>query len=206
MTAPPGHWPPPPQMPPPPRRPSREFVVLFASLALVLTVVIGLVVAAGLYWKSQHDLHRRPVAAPPSWGDYYSLAFTFYPVTPLKPDDKGFAGARCSAVGTVTVAPGDPVPLRQLTCLDDHDVSTWFTEFADPADLKRYVATHWVRERSHDSPGSTMALLRPSGPATPYSLAAHPGMELGKQTVLMEASGDTFDRLYLDWWVWAQIR
>ena len=205
MTAPPGYWPPPP-MPPPPRRPSRGFAVLFVSLALVLAVAIGLVVAAGLYWKSQRDLHRRPVAEPPSWGDYYSLAFTFYPVIPLKPDGKGFAGARCSAVGTVPVEPGDPVPQRQITCLDDHDVSSWFTEFANPADLKRYVEAHWVRVYDRETPSSTTALLRPSSPSTPYALASYEGLELDKQTMLVEASGGTFDSLYLGWWMWVQIK
>ncbi|MGW4246576.1 hypothetical protein, partial [Nocardia sp. NPDC004722] len=165
---------------------------MLTSLALVLTVVIGLVVAAGLYWKSQRDLHRRPVAAPPSWGDYWNLAVNFYPVTPLRPDEKGFANARCTTVGSILVQPRDPVPVRQLTCVDDGEVSTWFTEFADPADLKRYLDAHWVRDRTHETPSSTMALLRPSGPSTPYGLAAHPGLELGKQTVLLEASGDTF--------------
>ncbi|WP_162958601.1 hypothetical protein [Nocardia yunnanensis] len=50
-----------------------------------------------------------------------------------------------------------------------------------------------------------MALLRASSPSTPYALATYQGLELDKQTMLVEVSGDTFDQLYLGWWLWMQI-
>ncbi|MFE3188774.1 hypothetical protein ACFXHA_07165 [Nocardia sp. NPDC059240] len=181
-------------------------LILLIVSVVVATVAMAGIGVVGLYRNFVRAHHHEPVAERPSWGDHWNLAVTFYPVTPLRPDEKGFANARCTTVGSILVQPGDPVPVRQLTCVDDGEVSTWFTEFADPADLKRYLDAHWVRDRTHETPSSTMALLRPSGPSTPYGLAAHPGLELRKQTVLLEASGDTFDRLYINWWMWSQIR
>ncbi|WP_040804293.1 hypothetical protein [Nocardia concava] len=206
MTPPPEYWTPPSYLPRPPQTPSRGLKVLIVSTALSVVIAVSLAVAAGFYWKYQRDLHRKPVAQPPSWGDYFYLASSFSTVIPQQPDGKGFLGARCSAVGSIQVSPGDPVPVRQITCLDDHDVSTWFTQFANPADLKRYVDTHWARVRERETPGGSMALLRPSGPSTPYALATYDGLELDKQTLLAEASGDSFDNLYLGWWLWMQIK
>lgn len=206
MTPQPENWMPPPSyVSQPTQTPSRGLKVLIVSTALSVVIAVSLAVAAGFYWKYQRDLHRRPVAEHPTWGDYSHLALTFRTVIPWQPDGKGFAGARCSPVGTIVVEPGDPVPLRQISCVDDQDVSSWFTEFVSPADLKRYVDAHWVRARDRETRTSTTALLRPSGPSTPYGLGSYKGLELDKQTMLVEASGGTFDSLYLGWWMWAQI-
>ncbi|WP_369638470.1 hypothetical protein [Nocardia sp. JMUB6875] len=176
------------------------------STLLTVALAVSLCAIGGFYWKYQRDLHRRPIAQPPSWGDHNYIASSFYTVIPQQPDAKGLAGVRCSPVASIQVSPGDPIPVRQITCLDDHDVSTWFTEFANPADLKRYVDTHWTRVRERETPGGSMALLRPSNPSTPYALATYQGLELDKQVLLAEASGGSFDDLYLGWWLWMQIK
>lgn len=177
------------------------------SVALTVSAVIGLGIA-GVCWKLSHLVEPVPEEKSESWGDYWSLVTSFYQMIPLKPSGTGWAGARCAAVGSIAVRPGDPVPVRQIICDDHNDLTTVFTEYANPADLKTYVEAHTVRVRERETPGSSMALLRPTDPSASFVMASYPGRELDGQTMLVEASspGRTFDDLYTSWWSWTQIK
>ncbi|WP_433670650.1 hypothetical protein ACQP06_04410 [Nocardia sp. CA-136227] len=181
--------------------------MLFISAALTVSAVIGLGISA-VCWKLAHQVEPIPEEKIESWGEYWPLVTSFYQMLPSKPSGTGWAGAHCAAVGSITVRPGDPVPVRQIICDDDNDLTTVFTEYANPADLKTYVDAHTVRVRERESPGGSMALLRPTDPSATFVMASHPSAEPNGQTMLVEASspGKTFDDLYLSWWLWAQIK
>lgn len=187
---------------------SRRLAVLFMSAALAVSTVIGLGIAA-VCWKLAHLVEPLPPEdKTESWGEYWSLASTFYQMVPSKPSGTGWAGAHCAAVGSITVRPGDPVPLRQIICDDPDDLTTVFTEYVNPADLRTYLDAHTVRVRDRETPSSSMALLRPTDPSANFVMASYPGTELNGQTMLVEASapGRTFDDLYISWWLWAQLK
>ncbi|MEV6095136.1 hypothetical protein [Nocardia sp. NPDC051981] len=81
------------------------------------------------------------------------------------------------------------------------------TSAAPPAESDLDAASRTVRIRERETPGSSMALLRSNTPSAPFTIATYQGAELDIQTMLAEASapGQTFDDLYLGWWLWIEI-
>ncbi|MEV6774297.1 hypothetical protein AB0N05_37245 [Nocardia sp. NPDC051030] len=173
-------------------------------MVLTLVTVIG-VGAAGFYWKFLRAGDHRPRPTQASWGEHSAIAYSFLSLIPRDPAGTGYMGARCSAVGTIVVQAGDPVPVRQITCTDDHDVATWYTQYATPGDMQKYLDAHTVRVRDKEVGRKSVALYRPIDPAAPFTMATCKDVKSGDQTMLVEVSwpGRSFDYTYLNWWLWA---
>ncbi|MFB8005313.1 serine/threonine-protein kinase [Nocardia sp. NPDC056000] len=174
--------------------------VLLMVMALVAVAGIG---AVGVYWK-----FIRPVPIPPSWGDHADITFAFPELIPRYPNGTAWHGARCSAVGTIVATAGDPPPVRQITCTDSDNITTWYTQYATPADLQTYLEAHTVRigQRATTAPAD-MVLHQPKDPAAPFALATYRLVTPDARTLLIEVSwpGHTFEQTRDQWWEPAPI-
>ncbi|MGW6422741.1 protein kinase domain-containing protein [Nocardia sp. NPDC055053] len=189
-----------PQAPTPRKAVSSRWRALAVTL-LVLAMVggIGIVGVGAIYWK-----FVRPTRVPPAptWGAHESVASGFTDLIPLRPDGRGWRDASCSATPSLVVLPGDPAPLRQITCTDANGVLAWYTEYPTAADAEAYLARHTTEDTIRELHHTSLAVYRPRDPAAPFTLAARERGNVFSANSVVEVSwpGHTFEETRDDWW------
>ncbi|MFD0360624.1 protein kinase [Nocardia sp. GCM10030253] len=179
---------------------SRWRALAVALLVLAVVVVVGVVGAAAVYWKYVRPNRLPP---PPSWGAEQSIVRAFPQLIPPGPNGTAWRGAHCSAVAAPTAEPGDPVPLRQITCTDRDALTVWFSEYAASGDVGTYLATKTtqVGDRPIGNDGS-VAVFQPRNAAGPSTLTARALGSGYPDTMLMEISwpNHSFEQAREQWW------
>ncbi|MEV6431234.1 protein kinase [Nocardia sp. NPDC051463] len=179
---------------------SRWRVLAVALLVLAVVAIVGMAAAAAIYWKYVRP-HRLP--APPVWGAEHSIVQAFPQLIPPSPNGTAWRGARCSAVAVPTAEPGDPVPLRQITCTHQDGLIVWFSEYAGSDEVGAYLAakTTQVGVRPLGDDGSVLQ-FRPRDAAAPFTLAARARGARFPDTVSVEVSwpNHTFEQASEQWW------
>ncbi|WP_280303902.1 serine/threonine-protein kinase [Nocardia neocaledoniensis] len=183
---------------PSPKAVSARWRALAVGL-LVLAVVagVGVVGVGAIYWK-----FVRPgrIAPPPTWGEHVSIYNSYASILPKDPTATGWSGARCFPTGAVVVQPGDPVPVRQITCTDSANRTAWYTEYATAADADTYLNRHGAPD-----PTTTRAVANgtvtawSARPNEPFTLAVQRTVDGAPQPVVIEVSGAAYDTIRGDW-------
>jgi hypothetical protein len=181
---------------------SRWRALAVALLVLALVAIIGVVGAATVYLKYVR-LQRLP--APPGWGEQQSIVTAFPRLLPVNPTATGWRGASCSAVAVPTAEQGDPVPRRQITCIDGDGVTAWYSEYFTVGDLDAYLAARAEQLGERQTENGSTALLyqpRPDGPIAPFLLASREQGRPAVDTMLIEISwpGNTVLQARTHWW------
>ncbi|WP_328405719.1 serine/threonine-protein kinase [Nocardia sp. NBC_00403] len=179
---------------------SRWRALAVALLVLAVVAIVGVAGAAAVYWKYVRP-HRLP--APPVWGAEQSIVQAFPQLIPPNPNGTAWRGARCSAVAVPTAEPGDPVPLRQITCTHQDGLIVWFSEYASGDAVGAYLAakTTQVGARPIEDHASVL-VFRPLDAAAPFTLAARARGTKFPDTVSVEVSwpNHTFEQASEQWW------
>ncbi|MDO3648052.1 serine/threonine-protein kinase [Nocardia mangyaensis] len=165
------------------------------AVSLLVLAGIGFVGAGAVYWK-----FVRPPA--PTWGAHESVAAGFTDLIPAGPSGRGWRDAACFATPALVVLPGDPVPIRQITCNDATGIQLWYTEFRTPADAGAYLARHTTEDTTRQLLGSSLTAYRPRDPAAPFTLAARQFGDVRNENSVVEVSwpDHTFEQTRDDWW------
>jgi serine/threonine-protein kinase len=168
-------------------------------LVLAMAAGVGIVGVGAIYWK-----FVRPTRVPPAptWGAHESVASGFTDLIPIRPDGRGWRDASCSATPSLVVLPGDPAPLRQITCTDANGVLAWYTEYPTAADAEAYLARHTTEDTIRQLHHTSLAAYRPRDPAAPFTLAARERGNVFSANSVVEVSwpGHTFEETRDDWW------
>ncbi|MFE6919541.1 protein kinase [Nocardia sp. NPDC057663] len=186
---------------PPPRKAvsSRWRALAVTLLVLAMVAGVGIVGVGAIYWK-----FVRPTRVPPAptWGAHESVASGFTDLIPLRPNGRGWRDATCSATPSLVVLPGDPAPLRQITCTDATGVLAWYTEYPTAADAEAYLARHTTEDTIRQLHHTSLAAYRPRDPAAPFTLAARERGNVFSANSVVEVSwpGHTFEETRDDWW------
>lgn len=186
---------------PPPRKAvsSRWRALAVTLLVLAMVAGVGLVGVGAIYWK-----FVRPTRVPPAptWGAHESVASGFTDLIPIRPDGRGWRDASCSATPSLVVLPGDPAPLRQITCTDANGVLAWYTEYPTAADAEAYLARHTTEDAIRQLHHTSLAAYRPRDPAAPFTLAARERGNVFSANSVVEVSwpGHSFEETRDDWW------
>ncbi|MFE7799843.1 hypothetical protein [Nocardia sp. NPDC057440] len=102
-----------------------------------------------------------------------------------------------------TAEPGDPVPLRQITCTHHDGLIVWFSEYAGADEVGGYLAakTTQVGARRIGDDGSVL-VFRPHDAAAPFTVAARARGTRFPDTVSVEVSwpNHTFEEASEQWW------
>ncbi|GGK47668.1 serine/threonine-protein kinase [Nocardia camponoti] len=175
---------------------SRWRLLAVSLLVLAMVAGIGVVGVGAVYWK-----FIRPTRyAPPSWGEHAAVQAAYPSILPANPNVAGWSGLTCTRTGSLIVAPGDPAPVRQLTCTDNTGVTSWFTEYPTVADADAYLNRHGNTDptttRETSARGVTVSAWRPK-PGEPFALA----FRSSNTPVVVElAKPDTaFEAMYVNW-------
>lgn len=186
---------------PPPRKAvsSRWRALAVTLLVLAMVTGVGIVGVGAIYWK-----FVRPTRVPPAptWGAHESVASGFTDLIPIRPDGRGWRDASCSATPSLVVLPGDPAPLRQITCTDANGVLAWYTEYPTAADAEAYLARHTTEDTIRQLHHTSLAAYRPRDPAAPFTLAARERGNVFSANSVVEVSwpGHSFEETRDDWW------
>ncbi|WP_280348964.1 serine/threonine-protein kinase [Nocardia neocaledoniensis] len=166
-------------------------------LVLAMVAGVGVVGVGAIYWK-----FVRPgrIAPPPTWGEHSSVYHSYAGVLPKDPTATGWSGARCFPTGAVVVQPGDPVPVRQITCTDSANRTAWYTEYATAADADTYL-------NRHGAPDPTTTRVVANGTVTawgarpnePFTLAVQRTVDGALHPVVIEVGGAPYDTIRGDW-------
>ncbi|MEU4600649.1 serine/threonine-protein kinase [Nocardia sp. NPDC023988] len=179
---------------------SRWRALAVGLLVLAMIAGVGVVGAGAVYWKF---VRPQRVPPPPTWGEHSSIATAFPSLIASNPAGRGWRDAACSPTSTFVVAPGDPAPVRQISCTDADGVITWFTAYPSAADVENYFSRHTVVHdvRTHPARNSAVAVARPSDPGAPFTLAVRERDHSATADILVEVSwpGHTFDETYASW-------
>ncbi|GEM30117.1 hypothetical protein NN3_11240 [Nocardia neocaledoniensis NBRC 108232] len=166
-------------------------------LVLAMVAGVGVVGVGAIYWK-----FVRPgrIAPPPTWGEHVSIYNSYASILPKDPTATGWSGARCFPTGAVVVQPGDPVPVRQITCTDSANRTAWYTEYATAADADTYLNRHGAPD-----PTTTRAVANgtvtawSARPNEPFTLAVQRIVDGAPLPVVIEVSGAAYDTIRGDW-------
>ncbi|MFD4431240.1 protein kinase [Nocardia sp. NPDC058497] len=186
---------------PPPRKAvsSRWRALAVTLLVLAMVAGVGIVGVGAIYWK-----FVRPTRVPPAptWGAHESVASGFTDLIAMRPNGRGWRDATCSATPSLVVLPGDPAPLRQITCTDANGVLAWYTEYPTAADAEAYLARHTTEDIIRQLHHTSLAAYRPRDPAAPFTLAARERGNVFSANSVVEVSwpGHTFEETRDDWW------
>ncbi|MFD3746021.1 protein kinase [Nocardia sp. NPDC058633] len=184
----------------PPRAVSSRWRVLAVSL-LVLAMVagVGVVGVGAIYWKF---VRPNRVAPPPTWGAHGSVASGFTELIASGPTGRGWRDASCFATPSLVVLPGDPAPLRQITCTDADGLIAWYTEYPNAADVDAYLTRHTTEDAQRELHHTSLAAYRPRDPAAPFTLAARQRGNVFSANSVVEVSwpGHSFEQARDDWW------
>ncbi|KAF0846134.1 serine/threonine-protein kinase [Nocardia caishijiensis] len=179
---------------------SRWRALAVSLLVLAMIAGVGVVGVGAVYWKFIRP-HRVPPA--PTWGEHAAIATAFPGLIPTTPVGRGWREAACAPTSTFVVAPGDPTPVRQISCTDADGVVSWFTAYGSAADVENYLARHTLAHDSRTRPdrNSTIAVARPNDPGAPFTLAVGERGHSATAEILIEVSwpGHTFDETYASW-------
>ncbi|MFE7718996.1 protein kinase [Nocardia rhizosphaerihabitans] len=186
---------------PPPRKAvsSRWRALAVTLLVLAMVAGVGIVGVGAIYWK-----FVRPTRVPPAptWGAHESVASGFTDLIPIRPDGRGWRDASCSATPSLVVLPGDPAPLRQITCTDANGVLAWYTEYPTAADAEAYLARHTTEDTIRQLHHTSLSAYRPRDPAAPFTLAARERGNVFSANSVVEVAwpGHSFEETRDDWW------
>ncbi len=166
-------------------------------LVLAMVAGVGVVGVGAIYWK-----FVRPgrIAPPPTWGEHASIYNSYASILPKDPTATGWSGARCFPTGAVVVQPGDPVPVRQITCTDSANRTAWYTEYATAADADTYLNRHGAPD-----PTTTRAVANgtvtawSARPNEPFTLAVQRTVDGAPHPVVIEVAGAAYDTIRADW-------
>ncbi|MFD6399495.1 protein kinase [Nocardia sp. NPDC060249] len=186
------------------RRPQRAVSSRWRVLAVSL-IVLALVAGAGvigvgaIYWKF---VRPNRVPPPPTWGAHDSVASGFTDLIPSGPTGRGWREANCSATPSLVVLPGDPAPLRQISCTDSDGLIAWYTEYPTAADADAYLLRHTTEDTTRELHHTSLAAYRPRDPAAPFTLAARERGNVFSANSVVEVSwpGHTFEQTRDNWW------
>ncbi|MEU4709931.1 serine/threonine-protein kinase [Nocardia salmonicida] len=186
------------------RRPQRAVSSRWRALAVSLIVLalvagIGVVGVGAIYWKF---VRPNRVPPPPTWGAHGSVASGFTDLIPSGPTGRGWREANCSATPSLVVLPGDPAPLRQISCVDSDGLIAWYTEYPDAADVDAYLLRHTTEELTRELHHTSLAAYRPRDPAAPFTLAARERGNVFSANSVVEVSwpGHSFEETRDNWW------
>ncbi|MFD5174586.1 protein kinase [Nocardia sp. NPDC058379] len=209
---PPGYAPHPGARSAPPRKSVSSRWRALAVTLLVLAMVggVGVVGIGAVYWK-----FVRPgrIAPPPaaSWGEHSSLVSDFPQMLPKDPTATGWSDSKCFPTGALIVQPGDPVPVRQITCTDSLGVTSWYTQYATAADADAYLGRHATADPTTTrgaalGANATVTAWRPRA-GEPFTLAVRRAVDGVGQPVVVEvaAAGGSFESTQLGWYLWAPL-
>ncbi|WP_446225860.1 protein kinase domain-containing protein [Nocardia sp. IBHARD005] len=178
---------------------SRWRVLAVSLLVLALVAGVGVVGAGAIYWKF---LRPNRVPPPPTWGAHASVASGFTELIPSGPTGRGWREANCSATPSLVVLPGDPAPLRQITCTDADGLIAWYTEYPNAADADAYLLRHTTEDATRELHHTSLAAYRPRDPAAPFTLAARERGNVFSANSVVEVSwpGRSFEETRDNWW------
>ncbi|WKG08543.1 serine/threonine-protein kinase [Nocardia sp. PE-7] len=186
------------------RRPQRAVSSRWRALAVSLIVLalvagIGVVGVGAIYWKF---VRPNRIPPPPTWGAHGSVASGFTDLIPSGPTGRGWREANCSATPSLVVLPGDPAPLRQISCVDSEGLIAWYTEYPDAADVDAYLLRHTTEELTRELHHTSLAAYRPRDPAAPFTLAARERGNVFSANSVVEVSwpGHSFEETRDNWW------
>ncbi|WP_410870514.1 protein kinase domain-containing protein [Nocardia sp. A7] len=178
---------------------SRWRVLAVSLLVLAMVAGVGVVGVGAIYWKF---LRPNRVPPPPTWGAHGSVAAGFTDLIPSGPTGRGWRGASCSATPSLVVLPGDPAPLRQITCTDADGLVAWYTEFPNAADADAYLLRHTTEDSTRELHHTSLAAYRPRDPAAPFTLAARERGNVFSEDSVVEVAwpGRSFEETRDNWW------
>ncbi|MFD3637665.1 hypothetical protein ACFWUY_41985, partial [Streptomyces sp. NPDC058664] len=148
---------------------SRWRVLAVSLIVLAMVAGVGVIGVGAIYWKFVRPNRMAPA---PNWGEHASVAAGFTELIPSGPTGRGWREATCFATPSLVVLPGDPAPLRQITCTDVDGRTAWYTEFPTTADADAYLTRHTTEDTTRELPGTSVTAYRPRDPAAPFTLAA----------------------------------
>ncbi|MEV6221974.1 protein kinase [Nocardia fluminea] len=185
---------------PPQRAVSSRWRALAVSLiVLALVAGAGVVGVGAIYWKFVRPSRVPP---PPGWGAHGSVASGFTGLIPPGPTERGWREANCSATPSLVVLPGDPAPLRQISCTDSDGLIAWYTEYPDAAAVDAYLLRHATEDLTRELHHTSLAAYRPRDPAAPFTLAARERGDVLSANSVVEVSwpGHSFEETRDHWW------
>ncbi|MFD6102862.1 protein kinase [Nocardia salmonicida] len=185
---------------PPQRAVSSRWRALAVSLiVLALVAGVGVIGVGAIYWKF---VRPNRVPPPPTWGAHGSVASGFTDLIPSGPTGRGWRAANCSATPSLVVLPGDPAPLRQISCTDADGLIAWYTEYPDAADVDAYLLRHTTEDLTRELHHTSLAAYRPRDPAAPFTLAARERGNVFSANSVVEVSwpGHSFEETRDNWW------
>lgn len=185
---------------PPQRAVSSRWRALAVSLiVLALVAGVGVIGIGAIYWKF---MRPNRVPPPPTWGAHGSVASGFTDLIPSGPTGRGWRAANCSATPSLVVLPGDPAPLRQISCTDSDGLIAWYTEYPEAADVDAYLLRHTIEDSTRELHHTSLAAYRPRDPAAPFTLAARERGNVFSANSVVEVSwpGHSFEETRDNWW------
>ncbi|MGS2806332.1 protein kinase domain-containing protein [Nocardia sp. MW-W600-9] len=189
---------------------SRWRALAVTLLVLGMVAGVGVVGVGAIYWKF---VRPSRIAPPPvaSWGEHRYLYNDFSQMLPKDPTATGWSDSQCFATGALVVQPGDPVPVRQITCTDSQGVTSWYTEYATAADADAYLDRHATADPSTTrgaavGANATVTAWRPRA-GEPFTLAVRRAIDGVGQPAVVEVSapGGSFESTQLNWYLWAPL-
>ncbi|MEV0548545.1 serine/threonine-protein kinase [Nocardia salmonicida] len=178
---------------------SRWRALAVSLLVLAMVAGVGVIGVGAIYWKF---VRPNRVPPPPTWGAHGSVASGFTDLIPSGPTGRGWREANCSATPSLVVLPGDPAPLRQISCTDSDGLIAWYTEYPDAADVDAYLLRHTTEDRTRELHHTSLAAYRPRDPAAPFTLAARERGNVFSANSVVEVSwpGHSFEDTRDNWW------
>ncbi|MFD4456691.1 serine/threonine-protein kinase [Nocardia sp. NPDC058480] len=178
---------------------SRWRVLAVSLLVLAMVAGVGAVGVGAIYWKF---VRPNRVPPPPTWGAHASVASGFTDLIPSGPTGRGWRAANCSATPSLVVLPGDPAPLRQITCTDTDGLTAWYTEYPSATDVDAYLLRHTTEDTTRELHHTSLAAYRPRDPAAPFTLAARERGNVFSANSVVEVSwpGRSFEETRDNWW------
>ncbi|MFD8098543.1 serine/threonine-protein kinase [Nocardia fluminea] len=178
---------------------SRWRALAVSLIVLALVAGVGVVGVGAIYWKF---VRPNRVPPPPTWGAHDSVASGFTGLIPSGPTGRGWREANCSATPSLVVLPGDPAPLRQISCTDSDGLIAWYTEYPDAAAVDAYLLRHTTEDLTRELHHTSLAAYRPRDPAAPFTLAARERGNVFSANSVVEVSwpGHSFEETRDHWW------
>ena len=105
-------------------------------------------------------------------------------------------------VPQIVLLPGDPAPLRQISCTDSDGLIAWYTEYPDAAAVDAYLLRHATEDLTRELHHTSLAAYRPRDPAAPFTLAARERGDVLSANSVVEVSwpGHSFEETRDHWW------
>ncbi|MFD4440904.1 serine/threonine-protein kinase [Nocardia sp. NPDC058519] len=178
---------------------SRWRVLAVSLLVLAMVAGVGAIGVGAIYWKF---VRPNRVPPPPTWGAHAPVASGFTDLIPSGPTGRGWREATCSATPSLVVLPGDPAPVRQITCTDIDGLIAWYTEYPNAADADAYLLRHTTEDATRELHHTSLAAYRPRDPAAPFTLAARERGNVFSANSVVEVSwpGHSFEETRENWW------